>query len=329
MGKPIIQVLSPPIALRGLSVNVTGVNLGDVIQLQLQRESEPSMPITPEIISDDELQFLVPFEAIEGKNKLIAINSEGVSNIVKLVVTTDPLLGALYCPPDRTEEELRQVVTNGLQYDGIVWSKDPTSFWQKLLSAVLVEVKRVRDEICRLRGEVIPSKTVDLIDEHEVEYGLPEPCNLIAPTDFESRKKELVRKVTSTGGNYINYFRDLAARVGLNVVITEDLGTQTFLSGRNKSGDKIWGTIWLFTWYIEVQDYEVNVFKCGQNQSGTPLRWWGADELECFFNLLKPKHTNLVITFASPNEAWENSPDGTPVIENSPDGSPIIEVSNS
>lgn len=265
-------------------------------EVAIQFGAAPPTVITPEKTEDLGLVFIAPFSLNEGKNQITIQNLEGASAPLDLVITTDTLLGFPLCLPEKTAEDYREQGIQ-LQPEGRVWSLDPASRWQKLMGAIMEEIARVRAEGCRLRTETQPSKTVDLLPEWEEELGLPEPCNLYAPQGFEERRNEVIRKSSSTGGNTIEYFRELAARMGLDVLITEDLGTEVFLAGRNRAGDRVNGAIWLFTWYIEVQDYTVYVFRAGQNVAGTPLRWWGAEEIECYFNNLKPAHTNLVITF--------------------------------
>ena len=307
MAIPILQTITPGSALRGMRVEVTGWNL-DGATVVLQFGSEFPVEATPETTEATRLVFLVPFEADLGKNTILIRNGEGDSNTQNMVITDDPLLGFPICLPEKTAEDYREQSIQ-LQPEGRPWSLDPNSNWQKLLGAVCEEIARVRQRACELRTEQQPTKTVNLLPEWETELGLPEPCNLNAPTDFEARRNEVIRKAYSTGGNSIGYFRELAAIMGLNIVITEDTGTEVFLAGRNRAGDRVYGTIWRFTWYVEVQEYDLFVFKAGQNTAGTPLRWWGAQAIECFFNRLKPAHTNVVITFRDLAGDW-NDVDG-------------------
>jgi len=319
---PILQTITPDVANPGLRVRCTGFNLdsGDVVlQINGGTVVEPSASST-----DTELEFIVPYSSASGKGEVRIQNGDGTSRALTFVITDDPMLGFTVCLPGKTADEYRDQSIQ-LQPEGRPWSLNPLSNWMKLMGAVCEEIARVRARACELRTELVPSKTVNLLPDFETELGLPEPCNLNAPTDFESRRDEVVRKTAAVGGNSIEYYRSLAAKLGVEVVIYEDTGTESFLCGRNVSGDAINGTIFLFTWYVEVQNYTVNVFQCGQNQSGTPLRWWGAEELECFFNILKQSHTNVVIKFA--DQDWICTPDsGEIIVSNASDGDIIVNV---
>jgi uncharacterized protein YmfQ (DUF2313 family) len=323
MAIPILQTITPGAAFRGLSVELTGFHF-DGGQVVLQLGAGSPITVTPEIAEARRIVFLVPFSAELGKNSIVVRNGDGDSNQRDLPITEDQLLGFQICLPPKTAEEYREQAIQ-LQPEGRAWSIDPESRWQKLLGSAVEEIARVRERACELRTEQQPTKTVDLLPEHETELGLPEPCNLYAPQNFEERRNEVIRKAYSVGGNTAAYFRGLAALMGLDVVITEDTGTEVFLAGRNRAGDRVNGTIWLFTWYIEVQEYTINVFRAGQNVSGTPIRWWGAEEIECYFNRLKPAHTNLVITFA--DNDWICVPDsGEIIISNESEGDIIVSV---
>lgn len=296
MGIPILQIIHPPVTNQGLTVECYGHNLSEGTVIY-----EPDLggivEIPTETTEDRKIKFIVPINLPLGKGELFVRNLEGDSDKLRFSITSDPMLGFGICLQEKTADDLRVQAYKLSPNSLIPFSQNESSGWQRLLGSICEEIARVRGRGCDLRTEMVPQLTTDLLPEWETELGLPEPCNLNAPVDFEERKKEVVRKYKSTGGSTATYFKELAALMGLDVTIEESTESRQFLSGLGRSGDRIWGIIWLFTWFVTVNNYEIGVFRSGQNVSGTPLRWWSAAEIECFFNQLKPAHTNVVIRF--------------------------------
>lgn len=297
MGIPILHTITPPTAAPGLRLVILGFNL-EAASLVLADGVNPEIVLSPEPTpTDTRIEVVIPVSTGLGAYTATVRNQEGSSSGLRLLITDDPLLGFPLCLPARSAEDYRKQARH-LIPEGRPWATSPASNFQKVIGAVSEEAARVNARACELRHEITPATTVDGLEDWEIELGLPEPCGLYAPQDFEARRLEVIRKFQATGGNSIEYFRNLAALMGLNVVIYEEPDPTVFLVGRNRMGDRLRGAIWLFTWYIEILDYEINYFRVGLNTMGTPLRWWGAETIECYFSKLKPAHTNLVIRFA-------------------------------
>jgi hypothetical protein len=77
----------------------------------------------------------------------------------------------------------------------------------------------LNDALCRIRAELDPCTTSDLLPEWEHALGLPDPCMPTARTDDERRQRIMVRlskRRWTTAPDWI----DLAAMLGLRIKIT-------------------------------------------------------------------------------------------------------------
>lgn len=296
MSGPIVQTIDPGIVNPGFRVEIAGHRLaGSLWSLHLDGLLPVDLPAVRE--SDTGVSLVIPVGTQAGSGSIMAIRDAAFA-LIPIRVTLDPALGVRLCQGEKTAEEYRGAMVQ-LQPEGRAWSPRSGSNLSKIYRACADELVRVRAESCRLSVELFPARCSALLEEWEKEVGLPESCNLIRPLTIEERIAEVVRKVAAMGGNSIEYFRALAALLGLAVEISEERSALPFLVGSGRMGDRLYGSIWLFTWYITIPSYELNYFRMG-DRMGTALRWWGAGALECFFQKIKPAHTVLVVRFAPP-----------------------------
>lgn len=137
-----------------------------------------------------------------------------------------------------------------------------------LLQGFGEEFVRIRERMEDLLAERDPRQTVELLDEWEEEYGLPNKCVQVEQT-FEERRDAVVSKVISPTGQSVGFFLDQAGALGADVTIEEEHG---FRLGIDGMGDGLGGTEWNFVWTVHV---------VGDSN----------ELLECVFTDLKPAHT--------------------------------------
>ena len=82
---------------------------------------------------------------------------------------------------------------------GAAWTRELGSVAHDLYTGLMVEMARIDARAEDLLREMDPSQTVELIDDWERVFGLPDPC-YPAPTAIADRQAALVTRVISRGG---------------------------------------------------------------------------------------------------------------------------------
>ena len=193
----------------------------------------------------------------------------------------------------RTAAEYREQL-KALLPPGQAFPRDPGTTLHDLLDGMSIELSRLdaRSEV--LPAEANPSTTNELLTDWERIADLPDKCSGMLEQTLQGRKKALLTKLTSTGGQSPAYFIELAASLGYTVTITE---YRPFRAGWSAAGDALTNGDWVFTWLIRAPEVSVTSFRAGLSAAGERLRTWGNDTLECKLNQLKPAHTIAIFAY--------------------------------
>lgn len=159
-----------------------------------------------------------------------------------------------------------------------------------------------------LERETDPRGTMELLEDWERAWGLPDPC-VAEPLTIADRQKALVSKMTLEGGQSRAFFLALAASIGYEVQITEHAPFMAGVSEVGDTKDDFGDWRWevappeiRFLWSVAVTGLRVTWFRTGNGggQSGIDpmVRIALATDLDCIFRRYKPAHTELVFDYS-------------------------------
>ncbi|WP_213761825.1 putative phage tail protein [Caballeronia sp. dw_19] len=174
---------------------------------------------------------------------------------------------------------------------GRVWPRDPDAQQTKFLSGFTSVFERLNAAANNLLIDAFPATAVDLLSEWESTLGLPDPCAGESPT-LQGRQRQVVARLTSSGGQSIPYFTQYAETLGYAVTVTQ---FTPFRIGQQGMGAALGTVDWAFTWEINAPPVTVTYFSMGQSGMGEALASWGNGVLVCEMNEIKPAHTILII----------------------------------
>lgn len=106
------------------------------------------------------------------------------------------------------------------QPPGIALPTDPDSTWAKLFHALGEEFARIEHRGEDLLTEADPAQADELLPDWERNFDLPDPCTPAAQT-LEQRQGALLARMTWPGGQSVQYFTNVAERLGYTITITE------------------------------------------------------------------------------------------------------------
>lgn len=182
---------------------------------------------------------------------------------------------------------------------GAAWNAKAGSTLAGLLSGFASELARIDARGVDLIEEADPRTANELLVDWERLLGLPDTCTGVPETARE-RQAAAHQKLTSTGGQTIAYFIELAAKTGFLIEIEEH---RPALVGTT-CDTPIYGESWAFAWTVHVLPFDgylqgevpVAVAEAG-DPVGIPLRGWGALDLECLIGRARPAHTNVLFAY--------------------------------
>lgn len=177
---------------------------------------------------------------------------------------------------------------------GQAFPRDPGTTLHDLLDGMSIELARLDGRASILPQEAIPSSSLELLSDWERVVGLPDKCSGALEETLQGRRNALLAKLTSTGGQSVGYFIELAASLGYMVTIEE---FRPFRAGMSVAGDALTNGPWVHTWLVRAPEVSVTEFRAGLSAAGERLRTWGNDTLECKINQLKPAHTIALFAY--------------------------------
>lgn len=193
---------------------------------------------------------------------------------------------------------------------GLAWPRQADLRRDDLLEAKAVELSRVHSRVGDLLRESDPRQALETLTDWERVAGLPDSCVVPGSITIQERRQRLVQKLTSTGGQSIGYFADIAENMGYPIEIKE---FRPFVVGESEVGlveeesptgsTLVYGLTDLpeirYYWAIEVLEPRVTWFRVGESELGKDpfAKIDIATDLECVINKLKPAHTNLAFSY--------------------------------
>ncbi len=182
---------------------------------------------------------------------------------------------------------------------GPAWPRDEGSLFQKIirsLSMIWGDVDSRAGDL--LERESDPRTTVELLDDWERAFGLPDPCLSEALT-VADRQVALVNRMTIEGAQSRSFFIGLAERIGYQISIHE---YSPFMCGISRCGVDSWeiGSPEIrFYWRVLVSGARISWFRAGSGQSGVDphVRTGIASDLECLLRRWKPAHTEIIFDY--------------------------------
>jgi uncharacterized protein YmfQ (DUF2313 family) len=194
---------------------------------------------------------------------------------------------------------------------GIAWPRDPDIPFTQFVTGLAALWGELVDQRAAdlLNRESDPRTTIELLEDWERNWGLPDPC-VAEPLTVEARRAALLTKMTLVGGQSRDFFTRIARTIGYDITIKE---WSPFMAGVSRAGDtRETGTLgepfrWevgapemRFYWSIKVDTVRLSWFRAGSGQAGVDphLRIGIATDLECLLNRYKPAHTMLLFDYS-------------------------------
>lgn len=176
---------------------------------------------------------------------------------------------------------------------GLPWPRSADSVLQRLLAGWADELARVDLRGDALVAEADPRTTLELLEDWERAYGLPDACTELGES-WSARRARLVAKIVATGGQSPAYYIAVAAELGYTVTI-EEFRPWTVDSAVDAP---ISGTDWAYAWLVRAPAETVTWWTCDSG-CDEPLASWGNTLLECVISRLKPAHTIVLFAYGT------------------------------
>ena len=177
---------------------------------------------------------------------------------------------------------------------GPAWPRgDAASLLAMMIEVWAVELSRVDSRARSLVKESDPRFAVETFDEWLEDWGLPDACTLAwADVNTSILRTLLLWKIQTIGRQDRQYFVDLAAMFGYQIVIDE-FRQHTVMSS---SMDALCSEPWPYTWRVNVLESAAGAVMTYHKVSGPvseALAWWGDRLIECLIKKYAPAHTNV------------------------------------
>jgi len=164
---------------------------------------------------------------------------------------------------------------------GLAWAAEPGSFLAKVLLAIGDELARVDRRAAILMAESDPRTAVEMLEDWERVFGLPDGCRPEIPLSYEERQVAVAQRLASRGGQSRAFFIAVAAALGFEgATIDEYLGGGLRVGFR--VGDRAYGDGWAYVWSLNLP------------ASATPSQ---RDYIECVVRRAAPAHTQVYFSY--------------------------------
>ena len=186
-----------------------------------------------------------------------------------------------------TKNEYQELLRNLLPPGPAFPRDDYDSEMAVILEAVATECSRIEAFVNLLIEESDPRSTVQLFSDWETSFGLPDECVMAfleREITLEERRKSLVTRSIGTGGQSLQYFKDLARQLGRDVEVKN-------LRQIGQPETNHW-------WQVVISESSTVDGATVLMTVDDALATWGDALLECIINQRKPAHTRVFFSYA-------------------------------
>ena len=180
---------------------------------------------------------------------------------------------------------------------GKLWDdmRQPGSGLYEIFDAVAQTFGRFDQRCDDLRNELDPRYTHELLSDWEAFAGLPDPCAVGLASTLQTRRADLVSKLTTPGGQTPAFYIALATAMGYTIQIVNYV---PFVCGMGQCGVTplmSYGHQVRDYWTIKILGPRVTYFRCGESECGIdPITKIDiAQDLECRINHINQAHKVL------------------------------------
>jgi uncharacterized protein YmfQ (DUF2313 family) len=223
--------------------------------------------------------------------------------------------------PDRHVRRGQEEYTHALSAllpQGIAWPRWPETILMQVVNGLAASFGwcdgRAAD---MLERESDPRQTVEMLDQWERAWGLPDPCYQ-GPISVHERQIALVLRITMLGAQSREFFYSVAEFLGYKIAISE---YRPFMVGVDRCGDnrqisadgvlsdwpcQIGSSQMRFYWTVHLQQPKLVWFRAGSGQSGIDphLRIARAADLECVIHRWEPGHTQALFDYSGIDDPY-------------------------
>lgn len=220
----------------------------------------------------------------------------------------------------RSGDDYAEALAELLPY-GAAWPRWPESVLMRVVRG-LAQIWGYVDGRAAdlLERESDPRLTIELLQDFERNWGLPDPCYRSALT-IDQRHQLLLFQMTLLGAQSREFFIGIAEWLGYQITISE---WAPFTAGISQVGDTRGMELWndtpgqhpevmddfrweigapemRFFWQVHVHLAPLAWFRVGSGQAGVDphLRIQYAQDLECLLRRWKPAHTDIVFDYSN------------------------------
>jgi uncharacterized protein YmfQ (DUF2313 family) len=193
---------------------------------------------------------------------------------------------------------------------GPAWPTAEESVFQRTIrgiAAIFGLVAQRADDLLVVESD--PRSTIELLEDWERAFGLPDPC-AAEPLTIADRQRTLVNRITAEGGQSVAFFKAVAAALGYTIAVHE---FSPFMCGVSRVGDtrsvdepddghrwEVGPQSMRFYWTVKLSATRLSWFRVASGQVGVDphLRIALATDLECVIRRWKPAHTEVLFDYS-------------------------------
>ena len=185
---------------------------------------------------------------------------------------------------------------NALLPRGPIWKRTVGSKIDAILYALECEMARVDVRACAVLEEADPRTSFEEIERWFEDYGIPSECiKAIADPTLETKRQELLSKITSNHGLTKSFFESLARLLGYDA----EIETYDAFTVGDSVSEPIYGLEWTPAMTLGVRtklDGEAELMKVTYPVDSS-LSAWGDAPFECVIRSMAPANVYVLFSY--------------------------------
>lgn len=173
-----------------------------------------------------------------------------------------------------------------------------------LLDGLAVELATLEGRIAFLAEEWDPRTALELLPELVDWLRLDQACTDGGAVTVQDQRAEVVRRMTSPGGQSPYHYSQLALSLGYDVEVEDLEEFHAFVAGDAEAGDELVVDQGVFCVLVHAPEVTARYARAGETVAGEPLVDFGNALLECALDEASPAHVVFLYVYDRPGSGY-------------------------